>query len=121
MILTLSGGIAGAVVRCTMPDGTTEIEGLAAAARCRSEFAASPSEAAAPASSIGVPCSDQLLATGGEATAAERVEGRISPPMVVAAPDVFGHRAAPVALARADQRGSSERTIQLLRTVVLQT
>ncbi len=113
--------MAGVVVRCTMPDGKTQIEGLAAAARCRSELAASPSEPAAPMPSIGVTCSDQLLATGGEATAAERVEGRISLPMVVAAPDVFGHRPAPVALVRADQRGSSERTIQLLRTVVLQT
>ena len=112
--------MAAAVVRCTMPDGDTEIESVAAAARCRSELAR-PADPAQATPSIGATCSDQLLATGGEATTAERLEGRIPLPMVVSAPEVVVRRAVTAAPAGAHRRGGSEQAIQLLRTVVLQT
>jgi hypothetical protein len=122
LALFLTGDLAATVVRCTMPDGTTEMEGLAAAARCRSEFAAQAAESAAETFSIGATCSDQLLATGDETTAPERVEGRIAAPLVFSASEDFvGYRAALITLAADHRRSRCERAIELLRTVVLQT
>ena len=103
-----------------MPDGTTVIESLAAAARCRSELTPEATEPAAATSNISASCSDQLLSTGSEATAAERLEGRIPVPLVVAR-EILAHRPAPVTPAAVHRRSGSEGAIRLLRTVVLQT
>ncbi|MDX2093026.1 MAG: hypothetical protein SFX73_34605 [Kofleriaceae bacterium] len=112
--------MAAGVVRCTMPDGETQIEGLAAAARCRSALA-QPAEPTAPTLSIGATCVDQLLASEGEATVAEGLEGRIPVPMFVAVREAFERRAAIALPVSAARRSGSERAIQILRTVVLQT
>lgn len=117
----LTGDMTATVVRCTMPNGDTEIESLAAAARCRSEFTSVSTAPAATPSSIAATCSDQLLATRYEATANERLDGRVPIHMAVPAPEVFSHRAAPVTRAAVHRRSGSEGAIQLLRTVVLQT
>ena len=121
LILTLNGDMAATVACCTMPDGTTVIESLAAAARCRSELTPEATEPAAATSNISASCSDQLLSTGSEATAAERLEGRIPVPLVVSAREILAHRPAPVTPAAVHRRSGSEGAIQLLRTVVLQT